>query len=157
MQDFLFCYQRKRQAIIEEAKVHYSLMKSKIRNYKEILEKSNISKLTTFHGQNNLDDEFDPKFIPETTSLCPLHENKKNWKLPDKVLSSVLDNWEVIKWKKIENMNIFFDDDSPDIDNIRQGEFLGDCYFLSALGSLCNKNNYLRNIIHMVKSQCLNR
>ena len=78
---------------------------------------------------------------------------KKNWKLPDKVLSSDLDNWEVIKWKKIENMNIFFDDNSPDIDNIRQGEFLGDCYFLSALGSLCNKNNYLRNIIHMVKSR----
>ena len=61
VQGFLFCYQRKRQAIIEEAKVHYSLMKSKIRNYKEILEKSNISKLTTFHGQNNLDDEFAPK------------------------------------------------------------------------------------------------
>ena len=153
VQGFLFCYQRKRQAIIEEAKVNYSIMKTKIRSYKEILEKSNISKLTTFHGQDNLDDEIDPNFIPEKTSLCPLQDNKKNWKLPQKVLSSDLENWEIIKWKKIENMNIFFDDNSPNIDNIRQGEFLGDCYFLSALGSLCHKNNYLRNIVYMVKSR----
>ena len=154
LKGFLFCYSRKRQAMIEEEdKFNKNLMNIKKRSYKEKEEKRNISKLTTFHGQCDIDEEFDPNFIPDKKSLCPLQDDKINWKLPDKVINSDIFHWEVIKWKKIENMKIFYDDNSLELDNIRQGEYLGDCYFLSALGSLCNINNYLKSLIQVIKNR----
>ena len=50
-------------------------------------------------------------------------------------------------------MKIFYEDNSLELDNIRQGEYLGDCYFLSALGSLCNINNYLKSLIQVIKNR----
>ena len=125
---------------------------------KEKIEKEKSSKnikltrATTFHGQDSLDlKDLDPKFIPNKASLCPLEEDNKNWKYPKRVLSSDIDNWELIKWKKVENIKVFIGGTQPDIDNIRQGEYIGDCYFLSALGSLCDKKNYLKSMINVVK------
>ena len=147
------CYRRKRQATIEESKLNCSIMKLKIRNYKERQEKKNISKINTFHGQDDIDEKTDPYFPPIKSSLCPLQDDNINWNLPGKVLSSDVCGWEEIQWKKIENIDIFFDENSLNIDNIRQGEYLGNCYFLSALGTLCNKYNYLNNMIHVIRAR----
>ena len=147
------CYRRKRQSIIEDSNFNWSVMKIKIRNYKERQEKKNISKLNTFHGQDDIDEESDPNFPSNKSSLCPLEDNKVNWKLPNKVLSSDISGWECIKWKKIENTDIFCGDDSLNIDNIRQGEYLGDCYFLSALGTLCNITDHLNKMIHVIRAR----
>ena len=164
---FLFSYQRKRSAMeeIDELSIT-SMLKNSEKNTekkentenKEKIEKEKSSKnikltrATTFHGQDSLDlKDLDPKFIPNKASLCPLEEDNKNWKYPKRVLSSDIDNWELIKWKKVENIKVFIGGTQPDIDNIRQGEYIGDCYFLSALGSLCDKKNYLKSMINVVK------
>ena len=164
---FLFSYQRKRSAMEEKDESSItSMLKNSEKNTekkentenKEKIEKEKSSKnikltrATTFHGQDSLDlKDLDPKFIPNKASLFPLEEDNKNWKYPKRVLSSDIDNWELIKWKKVENIKVFIGGTQPDIDNIRQGEYIGDCYFLSALGSLCDKKNYLKSMINVVK------
>ena len=89
-------------------------MKLKIRNYKERQEKKNISKINTFHGQDDIDEKTDPYFPPIKSSLCPLQDDNINWNLPGKVLSSDVCGWEEIQWKKIENIDIFFDENCFD-------------------------------------------
>ena len=49
--------------------------------------------------------------------------------MPKKVLSSDIYQWELIKWRKIENIKMFLGGSQPDIDSIRQGEYIGDCFF----------------------------
>ena len=151
---FLFSYQRKRTAMEEEDESNISLIlreSEKNTEPEKASKKIIISKSTTFHGQDSLDEELDPKFIPNRSSLCPLQEDNKNWDMPKKVLSSDIYQWELIKWRKIENIKMFLGGSQPDIDSIRQGEYIGDCYFLSALGSLCDIDNYLKNLIKVIK------
>ena len=70
--------------------------------------------------------------MPIKESLCPLEDDKKKWKLPEKVLNSDVENWESIIWERSEAIKrIFFSNQAqPSLDNIRQGEYIGDCYFL---------------------------
>ena len=132
---------------------------SNFQEIEKIDENEDISKLT-FHSQNfNFKDGKDPYFIPVKESLCPLTEDKKSWNLPDKVLNSDVENWELIIWERSENIKRIFYSNSaqPRLDNIRQGEYIGDCYFLSALGSLCKEDNddskkdYLKKLVKVVK------
>ena len=151
---FLFSYQRKRTAMEEEDESNISLiLKESEKNPEREKSSKNIvlTKTTTFHGQYSLDEELDPKFIPNRSSLCPLQEDNKSWDMPKKVLSSDIYQWELIKWRKIENIKMFMGGSPPDIDSIRQGEYIGDCYFLSALGSLCDIKNYLQSLINVIK------
>ena len=81
----------------------------------------------------------DPMFKPEKKSLCPYDKNG-NWELPEDVLDSDVDGWEKLKWARAEeildsqNYKVFLEGSSAD--DIVQGS-IGDCYFLSAIGSLC--------------------
>ena len=115
----------------------------------KVIEKSiSKEKLVPFHKQTEIKGGKDDKFIPDKKSLCPIHENK--WDLPSKVLTSDVTDWELIDWERYKKVNIFSNNTKPEIDNIRQGEYIGDCYFLSALGSLCgtsDNDNYLKNSI----------
>ena len=97
--------------------------------------------------------ENDPKFKPEENSLCPYEEKKNDWfrPLPFKVLSEDIENWENIGWKKSKGIDIF--SSNPTLDNIRQGDYIGDCYFLAALGALCDRKEYLKNLIKKIKSE----
>ena len=102
-----------------------------------------------FHRQVQNIEEKDPEFIPNENSLCLNMKDSKKW--PEKVLPSDVKNWELINWKKYNHVRTFSKNRFPQLDNIRQGEYIGDCYFLSALGSLCEKGNYLKNMIEEVK------
>ena len=84
---FLFSYQRKRTAMEEEDESNISLIlreSEKNTEPEKASKKIIISKSTTFHGQDSLDEELDPKFIPNRSSLCPLQEDNKNWDMPKK-------------------------------------------------------------------------
>ena len=106
-----------------------------------------------FLGQNKIPIDKDEKFAPEKKSLCPCGDEKEDWiwPLPEKVMSSDIENWDKIKWNKIRGKQIFLNDSEPKLNNIRQGEYIGDCYFLSALGALCDKKEYLVNLIERIE------
>ena len=146
-----FLIEEKRKNGSWEAEEENKLIKSSI--YISEIVKSEIQNKNKpflyFHGQENISDEVDLKFKPNDKSLCPNMENFKEW--PEKVIKSDIENWELIKWKKYNNIKMFSGKNSPQLDNIRQGEYIGDCYFLSALGSLCEKGDYLKNLVKKVK------
>ena len=86
----------------------------------------------------------DPLFKAEKKSLCPF--DSKGWVLPEDVWESDVDGWEKIKWCRAaeifdsENFHVFEqggDKDKITANDIQQGS-IGDCYFLSVIGSLCN-------------------
>ena len=86
----------------------------------------------------------DPLFPPEKKSLCPF--NSKGWVLPEDVWESDVDGWDKIKWCRAseifdsENFNVFEEGGGKEkisTSDIQQGQ-IGDCYFLSAVGALCN-------------------
>ena len=86
----------------------------------------------------------DPMFTPCKDNLCP--SNEKGWILPENVLFTDVVGWEKYNWSRVEeilnskNYQVFEDGISPD--DIIQGS-IGDCYFLSAVGSLCKFSHYI--------------
>ena len=86
----------------------------------------------------------DPMFPPSRQTLCPF--NEKGWLLPENVLISDVEGWEKYNWCRVEeilnskNYQVFEEGISPD--DILQGS-IGDCYFLSAVGSLCKFSKYI--------------
>lgn len=86
----------------------------------------------------------DPMFTPSRQTLCPY--NEKGWLLPENVLISDVEGWEKYHWCRAEeilnskNYQVFEEGISPD--DILQGS-IGDCYFLSAIGSLCKFSHYI--------------
>ena len=86
----------------------------------------------------------DPLFPPEKKSLCPF--DSKGWVLPEDVWESDVDGWERIKWCRAaeifdsENFHVFdlgSEKHKISANDIQQGS-IGDCYFLSVIGSLCD-------------------
>ena len=86
----------------------------------------------------------DPLFTPCKDNLCP--SNESGWILPEDVLITDVDGWEKYNWCRVEdivnskNYKVFEDGISPN--DIIQGS-IGDCYFLSAIGSLCKFSHYI--------------
>ena len=90
----------------------------------------------------------DPLFPAEKKSLCPF--DSRGWILPEDVWESDVDGWEKIKWCRAaeifdsENFQVFERSSSDkykiSANDIQQGS-IGDCYFLSVIGSLCNIRN----------------
>ena len=86
----------------------------------------------------------DPMFTPCKDNLCP--SNEKGWVLPENVLFTDVMGWEKYNWCRVEdnlnskNYQVFEDGISPD--DIIQGS-IGDCYFLSAVGSLTKFTHYI--------------
>ena len=59
-------------------------------------------------------------------------------------------NW--IRMSDTSNKNYFIFKNEPNIENIKQSKNLNNCYFLSALGALCDKNTYLiKKLFHNIQ------
>ena len=111
-----------------------------------------INEKNTFHKQKFFKTDEDQFFKPNKNSLCPYDEKNKSWKFPQKNKNLDVPNWEEIKWNKNCDIKIFSKNAQPNLNNIRQGEYIGDCYFLSALCSLCSKE-YIGLIKNMIKKK----
>ena len=91
----------------------------------------------------------DDIFLPEINSLCP-HDGK-NWITNKFVKKEYLRTWNNIEWtriekiKKFKNYELFIE--GATAQDIKQGN-IGDCYFLSSLGALCNFQGYIENIFY---------
>ena len=98
------------------------------------------------------DDWMDELFTPEKSSLCPYDDD--GWVYPKHVLESDVKNWNNIdKWCKVEEINEMGDFDvfieGATVDDIQQGN-IGDCYFLSAVGALCDpKFDQINTLFHI--------
>ena len=92
----------------------------------------------------------DEIFQPEKKSLCPFNSN--GWVLPEDVWESDVAGWEKFKWCRVEEIYdskeyIVFKGGSS-MNDIQQGN-IGDCYFLSVLGSLCAYPDYFDKLFHI--------
>ena len=92
----------------------------------------------------------DDIFPPEKKSLCPF--DNKGWVLPEDVWESDVYGWENYKWCRIEEIydskdySIF--ESGSSIDDIQQGN-IGDCYFLSVVGSLCAFPDFFNKLFYI--------
>ena len=81
----------------------------------------------------------DELFQPVKKNLCPINEYGR-WAPPEDITLNDLNNWERIQWTRVENIfgsknyQVFYQ--GVNQNDIIQGG-LGDCYFLSAVASLC--------------------
>ena len=96
----------------------------------------------------------DDKFIPTKTNLCPIDEKGK-WILnkEEDQRESDVENWDKIQWCKAEQINKMTNYkiilNEPLIENILQSYYLFDCYFISAVGSLCTLKSYISKLFHI--------
>ena len=90
----------------------------------------------------------DNLFLPTKKNLCEFN-NLGEWILPENVDENDLDNWEFIKWERVEDIfkssdyQVFYD--KIEKEDIIQGS-LGNCYFLSAISSLCKYPNLIEKL-----------
>jgi len=84
-------------------------------------------------------------------SLC-LYDNKGNWIIPKNGKPKYLDGWDKIKCsrinkiKKFNAFDVFYE--GATLGDIKQGG-IGDCYFLSAIGSLTNFPNFIESHFYL--------
>ena len=91
----------------------------------------------------------DNLFPPIKKSLCPY--NDVGWILPEDSLEEDLNGWENADWSRAreidgyETHSVFLE--GATVDDIQQGN-IGDCYFFSAVGALCNYPDFFEKIFH---------
>ena len=153
---------KRRKAQIEEQKEIEKIQKEKEEKEKEEYNKKNIKEqsivdlkieIKIFRDQkkpnytNNWEDNF---FSHNKYSICDY--NSKGWIFPRNVGKVDMRNWDKIEkqWCRvgeIESMKyheVFVD--GATVDDIQQGN-IGDCYFLSTIGSLCSqKINFIEKL-----------
>ena len=92
----------------------------------------------------------DEQFVPEKESLCPYDEN--GWIYFKDLTEDDVDGWEEYNWCRAEEITDFEDyeifEDKASIEDIKQGD-INDCYFLSAVGSLCNYPDFFDKLFHI--------
>ena len=97
----------------------------------------------------------DDLFMSNKKSLC-FHDKKGNWIIPEYGCPAFLRGWDKIKWvrineiKKLDNCDVFYE--GATLDDIKQGG-IGDCYFLSAIGSLTNFPNFIESHFYLEKEK----
>ena len=137
--------------ILEEKTNEQEKRKNILRNKKEV---KTIHAEKVFNNQKilkNCEIWSDAFFQPEKKSLCPC-DNKGNWIIPEYGSSSYLKGWENIQWsriskiKKLDHCDVFYE--GATLDDIKQGG-IGDCYFLSTIGSLCNFTNFIERHFYL--------
>ena len=91
----------------------------------------------------------DPIFKPEKKNLCPY--DSQGWIFPENITKADVAGWNNYIWARAEeiydtkNYHIFHE--GVTCDDIIQGS-LGDCYFLSVLGSLCKYPKIIEKLFY---------
>ena len=91
----------------------------------------------------------DPLFKPEKKNLCPY--DSQGWIFPENITKADVSGWNNYIWARAEeiydtqNYNVFHE--GVTCDDIIQGS-LGDCYFLSVLGSLCKYPKIIEKLFY---------
>ena len=137
--------ENKRKKAMEEAqkKMQEELEKTKPKSKGEIStnDMKKEGKIKIFRNQEIYKGEApwtDPFFKPEKASLCPF--DKGGWILPKQANEEDIQDYKSFKWARVEEIldskdfSVF--QEGISVDDIVQGK-IGDCYFLSVLGSLC--------------------
>ena len=152
--------QEKRNKAQEDEKIKIDEEISKKRIEKEKSKKINIAKsflIRKIETRIFLDQKKpkslvkwkDDIFPPEKVSLCPY--NGKGWVIPKYVLESDIEGWDKIEWSRAEEIDSFETHDvfvkGATIEDIQQGN-IGDCYFFSVVGALCNYPDFFEKIFH---------
>ena len=160
--------QRRNLIQIENEKILEEIEKqnqNKISEEKKIIEEKkeiiiNPKEIFIYKNQKIISESssswIDPLFKPEKNSLCPCN-SQGGWIFPDKVTKSDVQGWNNYIWLRPEeiydtkNYEIFHEGVS--VDDIIQGS-LGDCYFLSVIGSLCNNIKLIEKLFYsLIKSK----
>ena len=140
-----------KELILENKKIEKEKRENALKNKKKI---NVISSEKVFQNQKisqNCEIWTDLLFEPKKKSLC-LHDNKGNWIIPEYGTPAYLRGWENIEWsrinkiKKLDHCDVFYE--GATLDDIKQGE-IGDCYFLSAIGSLSNFSNFIESHFYL--------
>ena len=157
--------QRRNLIQIENEKILEEIEKqnqNKISEEKKIIEEKkeiiiNPKEIFIYKNQKIISENssswIDPLFKPEKNSLCPCN-SQGGWIFPDKVTKSDVQGWNNYIWLRPEeiydtkNYEIFHEGAS--VDDIIQGS-LGDCYFLSVIGSLCNNIKLIEKLFYSLK------
>ena len=154
--------EEKRKKLIEEENKKITEIESK----KQIEEKKKAQNLIkeSFYSHDFLKKNYfllqetmihtykDDKFIPEKKTLCPFNKKGK-WELPEGGEDDDVKRWENIIWCKAEEINekanyqIILNE--PNFENVVQGDYLNNCYFIAAVCSLCSRKNYINKLFHI--------
>ena len=145
---------------MKEEEVKYKPRGHKIKQSIIKISKSSSSQsMKIFHNQEMPIPKvswIDKEFPHEKGSLCPCDE-KGEWIFFKGLHEDDLDNWETYEWCKIDDITDFqkgYDVfvDGATIEDIKQGD-INNCYFLSALGSLCafsqNHSDFLQKLFYI--------
>ena len=133
---------------LEEKQRAKTLLKKSFYSNEEIFTKKIFLNQKLPEKQNIWKDDI---FKPEKNTLCP-YDKRGNWIIPKDGIDDDVYNWEQIDWCKAEQINDMVNYqvilNEPNYDNVFQG-MLNDCYFLSAISSLCSHKSYYDKIFHI--------
>jgi len=92
----------------------------------------------------------DQIFPPNKASLCPVSGG--GWQAFKELLEEDMEGWEDYNWCRIDELGESINYDiftvKANIDNIKQGD-INDCYFLTAVGALCNHPDFFYRLFHI--------
>jgi len=153
--------EKRAKAKEEEEKIIEEEMNKKEKEFAEkkkttIVNKSFIAKKVStriFHNQKmpkSIEPWTDETFPHEKESLCPYDKN--GWILFDNLDNDDLEGWEDYEWCRIDDITYFEDysvfEEGATIEDIKQGS-INDCYFLSAIGSLCSYPLFFEKLFYI--------
>ena len=92
----------------------------------------------------------DQTFPPKKVSLCPF--TGEGWTAFMDLFEEDIQEWENYKWCRIDELGESLNYDiftvKANVDNIKQGD-INDCYFLSAVGALCNYPDFFYRLFQV--------
>ena len=105
-----------------------------------------------FHKQKMpgpIEEWTDNQFPPEKQSLCPYDED--GWIFFKDLDEEDVEGWEEYNWCRVGEINEYDNyevfEEGAEVEDIVQGD-INDCYFLSAIGSLCSYPDFFNKLFY---------
>ena len=144
-------HQKFKEEIKKKNEAKKDKKKKKNKLYKSILVRKIAARI---YNNQKMPEPFsiwtDDMFPAKKESLCPF--NQEGWVFFKYLLEEDVEGWENYEWCRIDeienfdNYEVFVE--GATIDDIKQGD-INDCYFLSAIGSLCNYPDFFDKLFHI--------